>query len=308
MRWLRIAPLALAAVSLEGANKEHEQIQRDIATVSEDVKRLQRLLEDQALQTRTLIQQSINTSTQSNTALAGMEVKFIERLQLYEREVKASVAGMGAKVDAMADEFRRVKEDVADMNGKFSRLQTELTDVKTACSTIRTAPPVEPPKTPESTPQGAPTPQAAAATTPGVPDGVSAQGLLDSAERDRIAGKFDLSEKEFNDYLKYFPKTEAACMAQYRLGEIQMAKQDLVSALVAFDNVLERYDTECKYRPAAQFMKGRAFEKGGQKSQAVKEYRKVVEDHPGTDWATRAKNALKDLNFSVTPPQKKRSR
>jgi TolA-binding protein len=308
MRFSRLACLLLAGIpaDLLAANKEHEAIQRDVGLLSEDVRKLQRLMEDQALQLKTMVQQAITTSANSNTSVVGLEVKVIERLQTFDREIKSTVAGLGAKVDSMADEFRRVKEDVADLNGRLGRMQNEMADVKNACTTIKVAPP---PAEPPQTPQGSG--QAGSAGAPGPPPGVNAQSLLDSAERDRIAGRNDLAQKQYEDFLKWFPATESACVAQFRIGEVHMAKQDLVNALVAFDNVLERYGDDCRYRAAAQFMKGRGFEKGGQRSQAAKEYRKVIEDYPSSDWATRARSALRELGMNVTAPttsQKKRTR
>jgi TolA-binding protein len=286
------------------ANKEHEAMMRDLQILSADLQKMQRGIEDQMLTIKTLLGQAINDTGKSSTAVATLEVKMTERMQTLERSVNQSVANLNAKIDTMTDEFRRVREDVGDLRGKLNRMDQQLADIKTAVTVIQTAPRAE-------TPAPAATPQSPAATSPAPnlpPAGVSAQALFDGALRDKSAGRPDLALNQFQDYIKWFPDTESACVAQYHIGDIYMGKQDLVSALVAFDAVLEKYGKSCSYYPNALFMKARALEKGGQPTSAAQEYRKLREDFPGGDWDRKATAALRALGFSTTAPPRAKKR
>ncbi|MEZ5404361.1 MAG: tetratricopeptide repeat protein [Bryobacteraceae bacterium] len=297
---LVVVPAVLFAVSARAANKEHEAMARDLALLSADVQKMQRSIEDQMLTIKTLLSQVINDTGKSLTQGAGLEVKMTERMQTLERSVNQSMASLNAKIDTMTDEFRRVREDVGDLRGKMNRMDQQLADIKTAVTVIQSAPRVEAPAPPPTAETAPP------AETAGPPAGVSAQSLFDGAMRDKSAGRPDLALNQFQDYIKWFSQTESACVAQYQIGEIYMGKQDLVSALVAFDTVLEKYGKSCSHYPNALFMKARALEKGGQPTSAAQEYRKLREDFPGSDWDRKATASLRALGFSTTAPTRKK--
>ncbi|MEZ5354758.1 MAG: tetratricopeptide repeat protein [Bryobacteraceae bacterium] len=289
----------MTPVLATAANKEHEAMARDLQMLGGDVQKMQRSIEDQMLTIKTLLSQAINDTGKSLTSAAALDVKMTERMQSLEKSVNQSVANLNSKIDSMTDEFRRVREDVSDLRGKLNRMDQQLADIKTAVTVIQTAPRAEaPPPTAAATPTG-PDPNLP-------PAGVSAQSLFDGAKRDQSAGRGDLALNQFQDYIKWFGQTESACVAQYHIGEIYMGKQDLVSALVAFDSVLEKYGRTCSSYPNALFQKARALEKGGQPTSAAQEYRKLREDFPGTDWDRKATAALRALGFSTRSPARKK--
>lgn len=286
--------------SASAANKEHEAIQRDISLLSDDVRKMQKSVDDQLIALKTMVQQVINSSSQTNTGLVAFEVKMIERMQNLEKSVNTATTNLGARVDTMADEFRRIREDVGDVNGRLKRMQDKMADLETLVKEIKR--PTEPPPVPVT----APTPVAAPPAGP--PPGTTAEGLFQNATRDKIGGRYELAISGFQDYLKWFPDTDNACVAQYNIGDIHFVKSDYVNALVAFDVVLEKYPTNCSHRPNAMFMRARSFEKADQPTAAAKEYRKLKADFPGSEWDRKATAALRSLGFSATAPQPKKRR
>lgn len=297
MHHLRLLAL-LACVLLPGtaaaANKEHEAIQRDIAMLGEELRRLQASLNNEFTAMKTMVQQSINASDKAQNSVLVLETRMTERMQALEKTLGQTVATMNAKVDSMADEFRAIKEESKETNARLLKLSTKMDDLKTLVQLI-----------PQQM-QAAPPPPAGGTTTP-TPSPQDGARMFDDAERDRLAGKNDLAIKEYGEFVKAFPKSDRACEAQYRVGELLMKKDDIPNAAVEFDNVIERYDSTCTFQAAARYMKGKAFVKVGQPTAAKDEFRKLAEDYKGTEWERKAKEALKEIGFSAAAPASKNS-
>jgi TolA-binding protein len=282
MRIVWIALLAAAVVTAQ--NKDHVAIQRDISLLGDEVKKLQGGVNDQMIAVKTMLQQVINTSDRTNTATVALEAKLTERLMSLEKSLTTSVATLGAKVDTMADEFRGVKEDVRDVNSKMSKLQAQMNDMLTAVKTLKEAPPP-----PGSGPQ---------AQQP-----VPAEKLFAGAERDNTGGNYDLALQGYQEFLKVYASSELACVAQFQIAEIYRKKNEtLETTMVAYDTVLEKYDSTCARRPDAMYMKARLFTKAGSKTEAIKVYRKLYAEFPGTDWSRKAEAGARELGLPIAAP------
>jgi len=278
-----------------GQKKEIQDLQRDFGLLQMDVRTLQRSFDEKIAALTVLLQQTLDSSNKANTALALLEREVRERLREQEKTVVAPVAGLGSKVDAMADEFRFVKESVTEMNARLNRLQTQMTELDTAIKTINA--PLPPP------------PGSGQAANPGgAPAGISPLALFDNAVRDKMAGKSDLALQQFNDYIKWFGATEQACEAQYFAGEIYAARSELEAAIQAFDAVLEKYPSTCVKKADAQYMKAKTLAKAGQRTAAVTELREMLKRYPTGEWASKANTELKLLGFRTTPETPARRR
>jgi hypothetical protein len=74
MRFTRSAMLALAlAPALFGANKEMVQLQRDVALLQDDVRTLQRSLDEKMAALRTLVEQTYSATGKAGTSIAVLE-------------------------------------------------------------------------------------------------------------------------------------------------------------------------------------------------------------------------------------------
>ena len=274
------------------ANKEHEAIQREIAMIGEETRRLQASLTNEFTAIKTMVQQSINASDKAQNSVLVLETRMTERMQSLEKSLAQTVANLNAKVDTMADEFRAIKEESKETNARLLKISTKLDDLKTQVQLQQ---------------QQAPPPPTNANTDPPPntqpPPAVNGAKLFDDADRDRLAGKVDLSIKEYREFVKAYPKSERSCEAQFRVGELLMKKDDIPNAAAEFDMVIERYDSTCTFQPAARYMKGKAFAKAGQPTAAKDEFRRLAEDYKGTEWERKAKEALKELGFSAAAPK-----
>ena len=288
----------LAAPALFGAPaKEIVQIQRDIALLQDQVRSVQQSMDERLVRLTTLVEQALQSASKTNTSLAVLESGLRDRLS---QQLAAPITGVSTKVDQMSTDFQSVRESVADMNERMSKIQAQLVELSNTVRTIQSPPP-PPPAT------GGP---ADAATASGPPAGISPTQLYESAMRDRSSGQFDLAMQGFQEYLKWFSNTELAPNAQFYVGQIFYDKNDFRNAIQAFDTVLEKFPENNK-TPDAMYMKGMALLKDGQKTQAGQEFLTVIQKYPTSEVATKARTQRRALGLSVpgaSPAATKRRR
>jgi tol-pal system protein YbgF len=254
-----------------GANKEFVQLQREVALVEDRVRTLQRSVDEKMGAMVALIRQTLERVNEVRTADAVMQNTLAEKLRQQEKTLGLPMAAFGATLDRVASDTLAVRESIADLNARVKRLDQRLVDMENAARTIQAPPP--PPSASEAL--GSP------------PAGVTAQGLFQAGLRDQLAGHYELALQEFQDYLKYFGNTELAASSQFHIGEIAYHKGELVAAREAFDLVLEQYP-KSGVAPDALYLKAKALEKEGRRSQAVQQLNKLVRAYPNSDAAIRA--------------------
>jgi len=278
--------LALFPVLSFGQKQEVREMQRDIAQLQDQV----RQLNDKLTAMQTLLQQTLDAASKTNTSMAVLQQSLGDRLVDQTKSVIGPVAGVGTKVDQMSDEFRAVRENVADMTTRMGRLETKVNDLGQAVRTLN-APPAAPP------PTGL-TPNGTMAPTSVIP-GASAEQSYQSALTDYTKGSLDLALQEFKDYLKAFPGTDYAPNAQFYVGEIYRRKGNLDEAVEAYNQVIESYK-ESNKTPDAFYMKGVTLVQAGKATAARKEFNELIKRYPNTDLAAKAKSQLKSLGYA--PP------
>lgn len=295
-RLLAVSLLSTAALTAAPA-REIVDLQRDVAALQEQVRTLQRTLDERMASLATLVQQNLDTSGKSNTSLAVLENSLRDRLAEQQKTLVAPVAGMAAKMDQMASEFSAVRESVADLSERMNKVQLQLVDLNNTVKVLQ-APAAPPP--PVTGGNGAD----AGTGTATPPPGLSAQQLYDSARRDASGGNVDLALQGFQEYLKYFGTTELAPSAQFNIGQIYYDKADYTNAIQAFDTVLERYRDNPK-TPDAMYMKGMALLKSNRQNEAGREFLTVIQKHPTAPAATKARAQRKALGLNVPAPAKR---
>lgn len=290
MKYLFLLALFLSAVPSFAQKREIVELQRDMATLQDQVRTMQRTLDEKLATITVLVQQALDSSNKSNTAVAVSERGVGERFDKLERGLLAPVANVSSKMDQLTGEFQAVRTDMADLTTRLDKLQAQMTDLKTMQSTMqeRPAPP----------PAGGFAPQSSAAPA-GPPPGMTAESLYSTAFRDRSAGNLDLAMSQFTDYLRFYGDTNLAPNAQFYIGEISYNKNDMESAVRAFDQVLEKYPENNK-TPDAMYMKGKALAKGGQRTQAAEEFRQLLKRYPRSELASKATAELKTLGLSAS--------
>jgi len=133
----------------------------------------------------------------------------------------------------------------------------------------------------------------------GAPPMVSGEKLFDDANRDFLAGNADLALQGFNEYIKNFADTQRAPEAQFYIAEIYSRKEDWNGAVQGYDALIRNYPDSSRV-PNAHYMKGVSLVKNGQRADAAKEFKLVIEKYPSNELAKKAKDYLKVLGVPVS--------
>ena len=104
-------------------------------------------------------------------------------------------------------------------------------------------------------------------------------------------GNYDLAMQGFAEYLRAYPGTDFADNAQYWIGECQYGKKLYPEAIDAWNLLLKDFPSSDKL-PDARVKKGMALERLGRRSQALVEYRFVVDRFPTSQAARIARERL----------------
>lgn len=226
--------------------------------------------------------------------------KELERLQFQVAGLQAQLASLQRAVEDSAREVKRLNEALAEQNATLRRsvqeqrlqdeaIQSTLKEIAERLSEIgdrmRTAraQPAPASELPHA-PQGGPGPT-------GLVAGPPPRELYSAAYADFARGNYDLAIQGFQEYLKNYADSELADNAQYWVGESYYGKQKYAEAVEAWNALLRDYPSSDKL-PDARVKKGMALEKLGRRSQALLEYRYVVDRYPNSPAARLAREKL----------------
>lgn len=270
-RFCLIFLLAFPALGF-GQKRQIQELQRDMALLQDEVRTVNEKLSNLTV----LVEQTLDRVNNTNTTVTVLDGSLKESLKEQQKQMAVPIVGLSNKVDRMSDQFRFVRESVADLSSRVEKLQTQLSDLRNAVQ-IMAAPP--PP------PGGG-----------GPPVAQSAETLFNNARGDQSGGKADLALSEYQDFLKSFPNSDLAPAAQYNIGEIYYRRHEFAAARKAFDLLLEKYPENDKTADAI-FMKAKCLLKVNQKRSAAREFRTLIKKYPDTGLAAKAKTELRKLGY-----------
>jgi TolA-binding protein len=266
-------------------------IQRDVAQLEDQMKQLQKAVDDKTAALTALVQQSIDASNKAAAAMAAMQHNLDQKLAEQQTKLVAPVATLGTKVDEMSGDFSAVRENVKELVRKMNELSTKVDDISSAVRTLNNPPP-GPPKL--DVPGGGTAQQA----PEGPPPGWSAELSYNTAYRDFQGKKDDVAIEELAQFLKYAPQSENAPNAQYYIGQIYYRGEDWENAAKAFDAVLEKFPANSK-TSEAQYMKACALMKAKHKTAAGAEFKAFISKYPDSPRAKDAHIYLQELGMEA---------
>jgi tol-pal system protein YbgF len=289
MIFRRLIPLFLLVPAIAPAiSKEMQELMRDVALLQQQVKDLQQSQDTKFSALTVMVQQTLDSATKTNTAVAVLESGIRGTVKEELRGVITSTVGVGSKVDGMGSDVQALRSSVEDITSRLGKLQQQLADLNKAVQAMA-APPAPPPPAPGQTG----TTSQMGGPPPSIPP---AAILYDNANRDARGGKYDLALQEFQDYLKYYGNMDYAPNVQFNIGMIHFTQNNLESALSDFDAVLEKYPDNSK-TPDALLMKGKTLVKMGRPTQGAAEFRDLIKRFKNSDQATQAMAQLKALGL-----------
>jgi tol-pal system protein YbgF len=252
---------------------------------------------------KTLIEQQSDSNNKLSTALAGVQ-KSVQDMQ----------ANSGAQLNSTATQVSGITDNLSDLQQRLSKLNTQLADIQGTLQSLdakvsalgqpasSTNPNTNP--GPGTTPGGAPpVPSGGGSSAPSTSappaSAPSAQNLYDSALHDILTKKYELAQSEFQDYLKYYPKTDYASNAVFYLGEIAYVQQKYPEALDHYSDVIANFPNSFKLA-AARYKRGATYIAIGKKAEGIADLRAVTRLFPKTDEDQAARTKLRELGVSVT--------
>ncbi|HEV8144828.1 MAG TPA: tetratricopeptide repeat protein [Bryobacteraceae bacterium] len=259
-------------------------LQRDVAQLQDQIRQLQKAQADQIAALTALVQQAVDESRKGAAMSGGVQRTIDQKLTDLQAKLVAPVATLGSKVDTVAEDFRTMQTNVAELTRLVRKMDDKLNDISTAVRTLNAPPPA---------PQSATAPD-----KPGPPAGVTAEVLYQNGYRDYMGKKDELALQEFNEYLKYFDKNAQAPTVQFYIGNLYDRANQYDDAAQAFDAVLTRFP-ENEKTAEAMYMKGVMLQKGRHKTDAGAVFQEFLRKYPGSPFASKAREHLKELGLSA---------
>ena len=248
--------LALAAPAL-AANRELERLQVQVAGLQTQIAELQRLGEENLKEVRRLNEFLAEQNAAFRKSLQDQKIQD-EALASTLKEVAERLAELGERAQAAA-------RNPVPAPDPSSQAPLSAPGATTANPTTTTAPPSGP----------APAPRE----------------LYSQAYADYARGNYDLAIQGFSEYIKQFPSTDFTDNAQYWVGESLYGKKQFAEAIEAWNSLFRDYPSSDKL-PDARVKKGMALERLGRRSQALVEYRYVIDRFPNSPAARIARERL----------------
>jgi TolA-binding protein len=289
-RLLLLSITLMPAVLLGQKHDELVSIQRDVAQLEDQMKQLQKALDEKMAALTALVQQSIDLSNKTSAAMAAMQHNVEQKMGEQSTKLVAPVATLGTKVDEMSNDFRSVRENVAELVRRMNDMDGNVKDISSAVRSL-------------AAPQAAPPPVVAPGagnTAQQVPDncpaGASADLLYTNALGDYNGKKDETALQEFAQYVKCYKQSANAPNAQYYVGQIYYRTQNWPDAVQAFDAVLEQFPKNSKTADA-QYYKACALMNDHKKTDAAKEFRNFIATYSDSPKVKDARVHLRELGM-----------
>ncbi len=265
------APFALAGFMLPSALYGQKELiialQRDMSSLQEQMKNLQKGQDEKLAAIQAMLQQAVDGSKGVSSGITSLQHEVDTKLNDQQGKLMAPVATLGTKVDQMQDEFRAVATTMADLVQRFNAQDAKLKDISDAIRTLAAAAPA----------QGAPPPGAVPATTAEAPDpcaGMSAESLWENARRDKSKGNLEIAMDEYRNYVKCFETTANAPVAQFEIGMMYFNNGQYEEAVKAFEG--EEHFPENQKTQEALYYKAVSLMKADHRTEAGKTFKEYL--------------------------------
>ncbi|MDD8027130.1 MAG: outer membrane protein assembly factor BamD, partial [Acidobacteriota bacterium] len=253
---------------------------------------------------------------------------------LYEdvQLLKQQVQRLDKKIDTAAEDLRRLKDQLGEMQALLKGLQTEqaktgdgvravpaqyqalterlgqletllirMAEDMAALKAAPTGPEAKPPdESPAKKPRDKETPakaksDAGQAETPAKPPStLSANNVYDTAQADYSKGNYDLAIDGFTMYRESFPASPQADNAVYMIGECYYSQKKYQRAIDALDDLIITWPLSDKIE-AAHLKKGFALAELKKKDEAIGVLKYLITRYPISEEARQAQEKLKEL-------------
>jgi tol-pal system protein YbgF len=283
MKSRRVLYVAIVAVALfamvmpvSGANKDIIQLQTQVQALQDQMARMQQSFDERMGVMRNLVEQNTDSMNKLVTSLNGLQ-----------GTLSKQTGDIGTKNDQLSGQIQALNDSLDELKARLARVTKQLEDMQAAQQNLN--------------------PGAGGAAGPGVGGQASAPGqppqaqapppdiLYNNAVRDYNAGKMDLAQQEFGDYVKFYPNTDLAGNATFYLAEMAYRAGNYQEAVKDYDQVLQQFPGGNK-AAAAQLKKGFAMIELGDRAGGTRELNSLIRRFPRSNEAAQARERLRRLN------------
>jgi tol-pal system protein YbgF len=196
-------------------------------------------------------------------------------------------ADMQVKLQDLSSQIEALQAKLEDTNYRLSQLSQQIATTNQELKSFRSQPAAVP------APDGSMTaPQQSQA------GGGADPKIYDAAYNDFLKGNYDLSMREFQEYLANFPNTDLSDNATYWIGECYYRQKRFRQAIEQYDAVLSRFPRSDK-TASALLKKGYAHLELGERSQGIVQLQHVLRQYPTSDEANLARGRLREMGVDV---------
>jgi tol-pal system protein YbgF len=257
-----LAAAALAAGPVHAANKDIERLALQIAALQGQVAEVQRASEETRAELRRL------------TELVAEQNALLKKGVADRRQQDEALA---ANVKDLGDRVAEIAEAIDALRAQFPTSLGPPAPADAGTPAPGAAPASSAPASPAGPSPSAPAP--------------APRELYSQAYADYARGNYDLAIQGFSEYIRNYPGTDFTDNAQYWIGECLYSKKMYDEAIESWNTLFKDYPASDKL-PDGRVKKGMALERLGRKSQALVEYRYVVDRFPNSQAARIARERL----------------
>jgi hypothetical protein len=136
--------LSFIPVCSFGASKEIVELQRDLATLQDQVRTLQSSTSEKLTALGVVLQQTLDATNAANRAVLLLDSRMNDRFEREVSKVGAPVAAVGAKVDQMGNDFAGMHDALNELVSRLSKIDQRLAEMNNAIKVIQAPPPPPP--------------------------------------------------------------------------------------------------------------------------------------------------------------------
>ncbi len=265
-----LSTILLAALAASGcvSTEDIQGIQTQISDVQRQLQQMQQL-------------------APSKTDVGNLEVSMGKQMD----SLLKTEADMQVKLQDLTGQIEALQAKLEDTTYRLSQLSQQIASTNQELKSFRPAPAPAPTPGVSADPNfGVPPP----VSTPPAGTGADPKTLYDGAYNDYLKGSYDLSIREFQEYLQNFPDTDLADNATYWIGECWYRQKKYRQAVEQYDQMLARYPKSDK-AASATLKKGYSYIELGEKTKGLLQLQRVVRDFPASDEANLARQRLREL-------------
>ncbi len=247
---------------LAGTEEEIIRLQNDVLQVQNQIRMLQKSIDDTTAILKSLLEQLNDQMATSNVQMGSVG----EILQAQRIAQETSLDQVRQEVQSLS-----IKWD--DTNTRIAALQQKLQENQLQVQSLRTVPP-------------------SAGTT------IQPDQVYSSVYNDYLMGNYDLAIAGFQDFLTNYSDSEYSDNASYYLGVCYTEKGYYEQATRAFDQVINLYPNADK-TPTAYYKKAFALQQLQLDVEAVETLTKLVTIFPDSQEAVLARQELASLGIEA---------